>query len=232
MHRRHDNALARILGLSAVLLLAPCSAGADPINLLSNGFFDTVGPSGPSVAFTGQYFFDDAYNPARFVGGPSAAANWGIWNNTLATTTTTLVPSTLPGGGPTMVHVVTTGTNNGLLQSFLPYGTGTQQTDGSVAVYVNNGRVGIGTGNGLYTNFDGFSTGVGAWEFPSAHNGASPANEFLIYSTGGPADFYVGAATVSPVPEPGTLLLLATGIGIPLWMSRARRRFTAWSNGL
>jgi hypothetical protein len=220
------SSIRRLVPILAVILLAGAArAYADPINLLANGDFGIAGPAGSPSAYTGQDFFFDSYNTAQYTGAPSAAANWGIWNNTSGTTTTELVPSTFPGVA-NMIHVVTDASNNGLLQSFLPFNTGRDAGAvlGTIAVYVVNGQVGIGTGNGLYTGFDGFSSTTGEWQLINATNGGSPANDFLIYSSNGPADFYAAAASVSPVPEPATLMLV--GGGALACLTRVRRRRT------
>jgi hypothetical protein len=208
-------------GLVILALTVASPAMADPINLLTNGDFSTVGAAGSPASYTGQNFFYDSYNWDRYTGVPAAAAGWGIWNNTYGTTMTELLPSLWPGVSD-MIHVVSDGTNNGLLQSFLPFNTGVGNVVGQVAVYVNSGQVGIGIGNGLYTDFDAFSSTTGQWEVINAGNGQSPANEFLLYSANGPADFYAAAASVSPVPEPATLMLF--GGGAVACVGRAYRR--------
>jgi PEP-CTERM motif-containing protein len=221
---RFNRSIRRLVPILAVIVLIGTSrAQADPINLLTNGDFSVAGTAGSPASFTGQDFFYDSYNTSRYTGAPSAAASWGIWNNTYWTTLTELLPSTFPGVA-NMIHVVTDGTNNGLLQSFLAFdtGAGPGAVLGSVAVYVLNGQVGIGTGNGLYTGFDGFSSQTGEWQVINATNGNAPANDFLVYSANGPAEFYAAAASVSPVPEPATLMLV--GGGALAAIARARRR--------
>ncbi len=148
-------------------------------------------------------------------GGESAAANWTTWNNSVATTTTTLLPSTLPGGGTFMLHVTTTGSNNGIVQVLAPYNTGPVGAMGSAYVYVLSGHVGLGTGNGGNTTpNNSISTATNTWQLLRGFNkpSDSPINEMVIYSQGGGADFYVGFAGVQATPEPSTLLSSTIGI--------------------
>jgi hypothetical protein len=174
-------ALTFALGLSA----AP---GAHAANLLSNHSFEMVGPAGPVTSAT-------TLVPGG--AGWSAAANWGVFHNTPGTTRTRLLPSTLPGGGATMIHVLTTGLANGLVQTFLPVNTGPKLILGAVRVFVLRGKVAIGTGNGGNTHFDAVSTTMGQWEILHAPNGVAPANEFIIYAaSAGGAEFFVDNALV------------------------------------
>jgi len=64
-----------------------------------------------------------------------------------------------------------------------------------------SGQIGVGAGNGGNTGIDKKSVTVGQWEWVEAPNGASPANEFIVYATSpGGADYYVGFARVNEVP--------------------------------
>ena len=94
-------------------------------NMLQNSSFETIGPIGSPTFFTGY-----------LNGGYSAAQEWSVWNNTRGTTITELVPSTLPGGGAKMLHVITDppleeGSANGVAQTFFPGGTGPTEVIGS-----------------------------------------------------------------------------------------------------
>jgi hypothetical protein len=122
--------------------------------------------------------------PTNFTGlfaAPSAATDWEVFNNTAATTTTSLLPSTLAGVGLQMIHVTTTGVDNGLEQVFLPPNTGPAHASASVWVFVNAGRVGLGIGNGGNTSLTAFGTATGQWELLQTVNAGTqtPANESL-----------------------------------------------------
>src|SRR5262249_25752109 len=82
-------------------------------NLLINADFTTAYADGSPIQVTGA---------GR--GGPSAAAHWSVWNNYEGTTTTELVASDFPGGAGKMIRVVTSGQQNGLVQTFLAYNDG------------------------------------------------------------------------------------------------------------
>jgi hypothetical protein len=154
-------------------------------NLLKNPGFEL--PSLPPTSSTGAA-----------VPGSSAAPNWTTWNNSQATTTTDILPSTRPGGGAHMIHVCTTGQDNGLVQVFLPHNTGPQHARSTVWVFVLRGKVGMGTGNGGSTgDHDAQSTQIGKWQQLQAPNGVAPANEFIVYATSpGGACFYIDDASV------------------------------------
>lgn len=173
---------------SALALLFASTAHADPpINTwLTNPGFEVVGPSGPMTAYTGGG-----------AGGWSAAANWSVFNNTPGTTRTRLFPSTAPDGDSQMMHVLTTGAENGVVQVFGPLNTGPDHVLSAVRVFVVSGQVGLGTGNGGNTHVDVTSSTTGQWELIQAPNGVIPANEIIIYSVGGPAEFYVDNASTS-----------------------------------
>lgn len=163
-------------------------------NLLPNPGFDTpqagVTPGTP-VSYTGGCG-----------GGFTAAAVWQAWVNTCGSNiSTTLEPSKAPGGQQYMMHVVTTGANDGLWVNFAQQ----PQTLASVWVLVNSGCIGIGTGNHAQTgDTDEMTCVTGRW-FQRYHvpNAVSPGNEFVIYSvnnpvfpTNGGADFYLENAEV------------------------------------
>lgn len=160
-------------------------------NLLQNEGFEVASGTGPTT-LTGAA-----------VPGDSAAANWTVWNNPEATTTTDLLPSTLSERSQ-MLHVCTTGPRCGVVQVFGDRDTGPAKVASSVWVFVVRGAVGMGTGNGGATGLDVLSKTQGQWEQLQAVNGVQPANEFIVYSAGGDsaaegACFYVDAAAVRPI---------------------------------
>jgi hypothetical protein len=71
-------------------------------------------------------------------------------------------------------------------------------------VFVLNGQVGMGTGNGGDTvPFDRISNISDKWELLTAPNGVSPANEFIVYAISpGGADYYVDNASVNKLVQP------------------------------
>ena len=212
-----------------VMLSLFLSNSALAINLLSNPSYETAtlgNPPGTTVTFTG-------------VGCPpvcdaltSAADKWNVHTNSLnGTVMTTLVtPSTAPpGGGLEMIHVVTSGGFSGLWQSIGPAGTGPDAAIASVWVFLNKGSaiVGLGSGNGgALTTVDTMSlVTTGTWQFLTAPSGHSPVNEFIVYSTSGPGDFFVDLADLEAVtPEPGTLSLMLLGTAVGSFLALRRRR--------
>src|SRR5262245_54680860 len=190
-------------GRAAALALAVAALAATPAsasNLLTNPGFEAVGPSGPNTSFT--------CTPQVCCGGNSAAASWTTWinqcpqfgfpENTIRTAHVT--PSTLPGGGTAMIHVLTTSAESGIVQVFGPFNTGPAQIAASAWVYVVRGAVCIGTGNGGNTHCDDTSTTTGQWELLQAPNGISPANEFIVYATSiDGAEYFVDNAEVEDI---------------------------------
>jgi hypothetical protein len=207
------NALCKYLaGVISVVVLAFASVTDVRADfMITNGSFQTANPNYTSTPLTGS---KDA--------GYSAAANWGTWNNTSATTSTQLLPSTFPGGSSTnMIHVETTGTRNGIVQVFAPKNGGATNVLATAYVYVLSGHVSLGTGNGGDTTADVVSKTTNHWERLQAYNGISPANELIVYSSGGAANYYVAYASISVssggghtagVPEPSALLLSMLGV--------------------
>lgn len=148
--------------------------------------------------------------------GGQAAASWLQINGP----TTSLVNSNvLPSApadpylvyGPNLISV-TVGNSGGLAQIFLPANTGPTLGFAEAAVYVINGTVSMGTGNGGSTGLNTSTGGVtGQWIILSAPLGNTPANMFILYGTPG-AQFYVAGADVTSTPEPGSVALLGTGL--------------------
>jgi hypothetical protein len=218
------NALRQyLMGLIATVVLGfavTTDACADYI--LGNADFGTPNPKYTTTTLTGPKS-----------AGPSVAASWSIWNNNPGTTTTELLRSTYPGGGTNMIHVVTTGGANGLVQIFAPFKSGPTNVLATAYVYVLSGRVSLGTGNGGDTGSDVISTKTNTWERLQASNGVSPANELTIYSYGGAANFYVGYASIgdaghtADTPEPSALILSTLGVFITGLGNLYRRRRTS-----
>lgn len=182
IHARRSTRYAVGTAAGAVTLLASVATGQ---NLLANGSFEVEGLLGPKVISTGIRGL-----------GLSAAANWGVFHNTNGTTLTELVPSTIPGGGQYMLHVVTDGHANGLGQIFGPFNGGWACVVEQVSVYVVSGTVIIGAGNGGNTGPNAFSEETERLQVMTGHNAVCPANAFIIYSWLGGAQFYVDLASV------------------------------------
>lgn len=163
-------------------------------NLLSNPSYDTVNPNGNPVTVTTSV-------PGG--AGGSAAADWTMFTNTPGYIYSRVLPSARPNaGGSNMIQVNTLGERNGLVQVFKPFGTGPQKVISGAWVFVLRGRVAMGTGNGGNTGLDTFSQTTGQWEWLSASNGVSPANEFILYAADpGGAEFFVDAASVVEAPN-------------------------------
>ena len=179
--------------LASAILLGIASAATT--NMLANPDFAQVGSSGAPVTINGAEISSDA-----------AAAHWTQYDTGDGSTTSDLLPSTR-GGGKSMIHVVTTdkkpGTGSGLVQAFLPVGTGPAHVTSSAWIYIKSGTVFIGTGNGGNTGIDARSSVTGKWLELKARNGVSPANMFIIYGESPGADFYVDSAGVEAL-APGS----------------------------
>ena len=210
--------LKTIIGLAAgTLLLGATNLCADPVNLLLNPGFETAtsgDPAGMPVSLSG---LDNS-------GGASAAADWTVWSNGSANISTDLVPSTLPGGGSDMIEVSTTGSYGGLVQQYL--GTPANQVAASVWVWVVSGCVGIGTGDDGFSAVSSSTCNTGKWIDLTATNTSSPDTEFVVYDTltSAGAVFFVDNASVTPSPEPETLMLLGSGLlGLGGFVRRKRQ---------
>jgi hypothetical protein len=166
-----------------------------PVNLLRNPDFTLQYPP----ADTGAHCTGPSAPPPFLESNSSAAANWTLYNNTTAVTSTTLVSSSRTPG-KTMIHVCTTGSDNGLVQVFAPPNSGPVNARASAWVFVAVGQVSMGTGDGGSTRLDVSSRTTGAWEFLQANNGGSPANEIVLYGFGSQgADYYVDFVAVEPL---------------------------------
>ncbi|WP_433221607.1 LGFP repeat-containing protein [Dactylosporangium sp. CS-047395] len=114
-------------------------------------------------------------------GGWSAARAWPVTINTPTTTSTALLPTTRAPApaGKSMLKVCSTGAYNGLAQAFAAPGTGSPAI-AYVWVYVEQGRIGVGIGNGGSTGLSAQSTQTGRWEPVTATSGNDPGNEIII----------------------------------------------------
>ena len=181
------------------VLLCSFPLGLWSQNLLQNPGFEKPAngvPPGTPVAYTD--FCAE---------GDSAAADWTVFVNSCGSEiSTTLVPSTAPGGGKYMLHVVTSGAGNGIEQA----GTFSEpNTLSSISVYVNSGCIGMGTGDGGNTSdTDEMTCLTRHWiRFYQVPNDNTPSTEFIVYSIPSPdgnpaADFYVDNASVVAAPAP------------------------------
>ena len=86
---------------------------------------------------------------------------------------------TAPNGGRYMLHVVTAGNGNGIVQDFASQ----TKTLSSVWVYLNSGCTGMATGDGGNTlQTDEMTCETGSWIQFKVPSGQSPAFEFIVYS--------------------------------------------------
>jgi hypothetical protein len=179
MSRSH---LFSVSSLAAVLALSTAVVASD--NLLVNAEFETAGSLGPAVESTGYALVSE-----------SAAADWYVFHNTAGTTYTELMPSTIQPGG-LMLKVKTTGASNGIEQVMGAFDTGPACAKTGVWVYIEEGAILTGAGNGGQTAADVFLTTTGEWVFVEAQNTLCPVNLFIIYSASPGAIFYVDGASV------------------------------------
>lgn len=179
--------MKRFLLLTVVMVTLVIFAGSALANVLKNPDFSDSDKM-PDSSITGKP-----------VPGESAAKYWTTWNNSDATTTTKHLPSFMGRRG--VIHVNTTGPSNGLVQVWAPINTGPSKVTNSAWIFVKSGKVGMGTGNGGNTGVSAFTTGKGRWEKIKGTNSVCPANETIIYSVDGPAEFYVDSASVEVVSK-------------------------------
>jgi hypothetical protein len=203
--------VASHLLVAAAAAMIACTA-AQAGNLLLNAGFDTpnAGLSPPSYA-TGL----SAVSPP---GVSSSAASWNIWNNSLATTRTELLPSTDPAGGGFMAHVLSTGPEDGLYQFVAPDSVDFVSVD----VFVLSGAFELGLArDGTYEATAKTST-RNEWIHLTASLPTTIGDEIFLYSTAGAgADFYVENAYAGTVPEASTWAMMLIGLG---GLGLARRR--------
>lgn len=175
----------RIVLLAALVAIAAAAPGT-AANVLANPGFETSPGTGPTSLTGGAGST-----------GASAAADWTAYNNTFATTTTALLPATdtISSGGASMLHIVTGDAGNGVYQ--FP----TLFNFASVDVFVRSGSFQILTTNDYGAHADIATTSVlNRWQRLSV--AFAGANEIVLYSLGGPADFYVDNVYGGDVPNP------------------------------
>lgn len=158
--------------------------------LLINGSFEKGGPKG--------FFTSTVLDPAT---GASAASAWTTRvAGHGAVTTTSLLTTTYKNGGvgnTKMIHVTTTAPGNGLVQVFTPSPV-VPEAIFTVRVFIVQGSVAIGIGNGGSTGATAFSDVIGTWLTLTGGESTSPVTEIVIYSGAVQfADFYVDFASVT-----------------------------------
>ena len=194
MHAHRSTTLVLALAGCLAAASAPASAGGN--NLLENSKFEEQSGPSSTVTSVGEFFL-----------GESVAKHWFVFHNTPATTTTSLVPSTIFPGG-TMLKVKTTGGSNGVEQILGATGTGPACVKHGAWIYIESGAVLIGAGNGGSTGVDVIVDTQREWKFIETDNTTCPVNLMVIYSWGGPAEFYVDNAFLIPfncVGPPGDI---------------------------
>jgi hypothetical protein len=174
-----------------IATMASALAAQAHANTLRNANFDEAARGGPPPTTIGS---------ADNLGGWSAAADWSTWaREPGGTVWTELVPND-HGRAGNMLHVIVH-RGSGIVQVIQAQYTGPATAYSCAWVKVVSGRAGIGLGNGGDTHLDAVSTGTGVWEWLSAVNGVSPANEFIVYAAADDAEFYVDRAVVSENPN-------------------------------
>ncbi len=158
-------------------------------NLLANPSFEQAGASG-------------TYWDSRVPGTHPAAASWTTYMHAVPSPVFTedlLPPSSgdPAGAGSRMLHVTDNG-YGGIVQAFLPPGSGPAHANFSVWVFVVKGKVRAGLGNGGSTSLTSATAPEGKWVQLTGHESTSPANEFVVYGTDtGYNDYYVDLASVT-----------------------------------
>ncbi len=208
-----------LFGATALAALSGSSAQA--ANLLANPGFDTPSKTGPTLA-TG---YGDL--------GPSAAADWEVWNNTNgATTATALSATTDPSGGGSMLGIYTTGAEDGVYQFVSSHGV----AEVSVDVFLTSGSFELGLGQGGYYMATAKTSVLDQWVHltatytlgsqPGAPSPDQYGNEIFLYATNGAgAAHYVDNAYAGAVPEPSTWAMALAGFaGLGLAGFRSARK--------
>ena len=155
-------------------------------NLVRNPSFALARPAAPPpVTGTG--------------GGPAAADDWYLWNNSDVTSVSELVPTTRPGGSGNMLRVTTTGGSCGLYQAWAPVDTGPATATVAVWIFLVHGTLMTGAGNGGNTGGDIAIDTRGQWQRVEVPSGRSPVNEMIVYAKDpAGAEYFVDEVSVRP----------------------------------
>jgi hypothetical protein len=155
-------------------------------NLVQNPTF-SVSPFGSSTTMS---------SADPFWGSLSAADGWALWSNGAGTLISDVLPTTDPNGTGNMIRVVVSADRSGLFQNFGVYGSGPDLVQFTVSVYVVSGCVGAGVGDGGYTFVSASTCQQNRWIQLHGRNSVAPANEIIIYSFGGAAEWYAENASI------------------------------------
>ncbi len=183
---------ARYWLLSAAALVALTDGPAEAGNVLSNPNFD--GTLDATTTLTGN-------NSGNGLSGPSPAPPWLVWNNSDATTTTTLIHPT--GGGNELV-VGTGGPNNGIYQIVQP-GNPVNFADVDVLVNIGSFELGIAYNGRVLATVPNSSTNQ--WQHLTVST-VETGDEIIFYQTDGSggtfsvANPYAGWVALAPHPHP------------------------------
>lgn len=207
---RATRGLLGLVGLALWLLSsaqasaqAPTEVRAAPAPrrpVLVNPGFERVGSAGSPTR-------SDRAQPPRPV--PAAAEGWSIDAPAgPVPTRTTLVPSTLPGGGAHMLHVEAGGAGHGVVQRVETSLPGRAVV--SAWVRVERGRVSLVTwrgsprqaGAGQAPGATATSTGRGDWQLLQAEVSGEADIEIGLRAQGGRAEFFLEQAELRVVEAP------------------------------
>jgi hypothetical protein len=127
-----------------------------------------------------------------------------------------------------MLYVDANAAFNGIWQAWAAPGTGNPNASTTVYIYILSGAVMVGTGDDGSTVGELFLNQTGTWlplSYLNSQATNKPANEIIMYSFNGPAQFFIDAATVyDGVPEPATFALAGAALVTLGLLSRKRSR--------